>query len=649
MGSTDSDSFTGIRPLRTTRRMPRMSFGKMRRRDQVSFSASPTLALWHGKFRYENNSIIFRCLTDERQNQVGKGETLGLVMLASDKTHLNNCYGSKQCHAVYLSCGNIKSTLRTKSKARCWMMIAEIPVVQFDQKHSQKILSQRLYHQCMDIVLESLKACSRVPVKMTDATGVVRLVRTILWAHLADYPEQQLIACVLGSASPITLANYKTFELAKCRAPRTGAVTMQRISALLKTKGLRTTNFRRYATLAKAKQLNGVFEPFWRDWEFADPSDFLVPNALHQWHRFFFDHMMSWVRILMRDEEVDARYARLQRHVGYRHFTHGFTSHGQHTGREHRDLQRYFIAVIAGHETMTTPIVTALRSLLEFLYVAQLPIQSQKSLAFMEKSLSAFHQHKKAISATGVRNGKYKQGKFNIKKLELMLSTASSIRRVGSSLQYSTDQSENLHISMAKIPYRATNHKDHENQMCRFRDRREKIELLTLYIEHEKHLQSRPLRTDSHGDHPTQPAHNANTLASRSSEQSGDFAKKFLPPPIRSAFNQDEMRVPRNATTAFLLTDRITYGNFKVVEVEKLYHLPKLGDLLRGFFSKRKYVIDCWQSVRLQMRSVLRPGTVLRPAVVMAALPSKEYPRGDCNFVMIRDAARYNIHGIKGA
>ncbi len=321
----------------------------------------------------------------------------------------------------------------------------------------------------------------------------------------------------------------------------------------------------------------------------------------------------------MSDRQVDARYSRLQKHIGYRQFINGFTSHSQHTGREHRDLQRDFIAVIAGHEKMTVPVIAAFRSLLEFIYVAQFPIQSQKSLAFMETSLNLFHKHKGAVSATGVRDGKYKKGKFNIKKLELMLGICASTRSVGSALQYSTDQSESLHISMAKVPYRATNKKDFEIQMCRFDDRREKLRLLTLFVENEKHRKLKASKVDSQGNHTGGPARDASGSTPGSGVPANEFAKMFLPPPIRNAFDKDD--APRNTTTAFLLTDRITYGNMKISEVAQMYRLPKLQRLVRGFFGKRKLLLDCWNRVRLQMRSVSQSGTVLPPAVVMAAPP----------------------------
>ncbi len=39
--------------------------------------------------------------------QVESGETLGLVIFGSDKTHLTSLQGDKECHAVYMTCGNI--------------------------------------------------------------------------------------------------------------------------------------------------------------------------------------------------------------------------------------------------------------------------------------------------------------------------------------------------------------------------------------------------------------------------------------------------------------------------------------------------------------------------------------------------------------
>ncbi len=251
--------------------------------------------IWFGKFKY----VLFQAFgfssnhSTFSQSKVGEGETLGLVMLASDETHLTNHYGDKYMHAVYMSCGNIDKNVRSKESSNCWVMVAQIPVIDFEEKEHQGILSQRLYHICLDIVTEKLKECSNNPVPMCDANGDLRLVRTILLAHLADHPEQLVIACVTKNMSPLSLAGFKDLGCGRRKPDRTGKHTLRDIESTtrevesLRVPGVPFDELSLYKAKASARGLNGVHEPFWRDWKFACPSQFLAPDALHQWHKFF--------------------------------------------------------------------------------------------------------------------------------------------------------------------------------------------------------------------------------------------------------------------------------------------------------------------------------------------------------------------------
>jgi hypothetical protein len=51
--------------------------------------------------------------------------------------------------------------------------------------------------------------------------------------------------------------------------------------------------------------LNGIHQPFWKDWGNTSPSDFLTPDALHMMHKFFFDHPLKWVINIMGSDELD--------------------------------------------------------------------------------------------------------------------------------------------------------------------------------------------------------------------------------------------------------------------------------------------------------------------------------------------------------
>ncbi len=412
------------------------------------------------------------------------GETLGLVMISSDATLLTNISGNKSSHCVYMSCGNIRKEVRSKASARCWMKIAEIPKVVFEEKTSQRVLTQRLYHICMDIITESLKQCSHTPVKMTDANGDERLVRTILFVHLADLPEQLLISCCHGGASPISYAQHSDFGTGEKMPPRTGIGTLQSIHDI--QENVSPSNIGQYESAAGKIGMNGVFKPFWRDWKFADPSKFLAPDALHQWHKFFWEHIMKWARKLLGDKEIDRRYMCLQKHVQYRHFSNGFTSFNQHTCREHRDLQASFIAVVADHGKMTPGVMKAFRALLDFIYLAQLETHTTQTIQQIREFLATFHDNKHHLTAAGIRNGPRQKGEFHIPKLELMNNVADLIQDLGSVLQYTTEHTERCHITMAKQPYRSTNKKNYGIQICLILDRRDKIDQFATFLEWEE-------------------------------------------------------------------------------------------------------------------------------------------------------------------
>lgn len=597
-------------------------------------------------------------------------------MLGSDKTHLNDHYGNKEVHAVYLSCGNVEKTVRSKDSARCWLMLAQIPVVKFEEEDLQGVLTQRLYHKCMDIATESLKDCAGNPVEMSDAEGVLRLVRTVLFAHIADTPEQQLIACVIQNASPLSLARFNNLGSSTPQPPRYGSNTIELIEQVLNTEGVTETDVRKYARVALDLGLNGVSAPFWADWKFADPADFIMPDALHQWHRFFYDHIMTWARIIVGDKEVDCRYTVLQKHVGFRHFNSGFTRFGQHTGRESRDLQRSFIGVIAGYKGITSTVMKAFSAVLRFLYFAQFETHTDKTLGLMEECLATFHANKHGLSIAEIRNGPQQNNEFNIPKLEMLHHIAQKTRMAGTLQQYSTEAIERCHITMAKMPYAATNRKGHEKQMCRVIDRQEKVYQFSLFLEwtlDEENtgedenesdsdcggLEGEDEATETEDDDEGVRLEQRNSGADSDKKKTtssarNSLAAKFIRDPVQNHFLAKEILVPRNKTTAFLLADRISLGDAGILNVAKRYHLPALRTLLFRFHiqfydnAPPFKLLDCWDRVRLQLHSFGDKNVLLSPRTLMAAPPCTIYPRGNCNAAFIKRSNDMPFPGIKG-
>ena len=101
----------------------------------------------------------------------------------------------------------------------------------------------------------------------------------------------------------------------------------------------------------------------------------------------------------------------------------------------------------------------AVRALLDFLYLAQFTSHTSETIHRLQNSLTAFHNNKGIFVDLGVWDH------FNIPKLHSLTHYESSIRLFRTMDNYNMEQSERLHINMAKDAYCATNHKDEYPQM----------------------------------------------------------------------------------------------------------------------------------------------------------------------------------------
>ncbi|CAG8741761.1 7144_t:CDS:2, partial [Acaulospora colombiana] len=212
------------------------------------------------------------------QGTLPPGSTLVPVLLGSDKTHLTVFAGDKKAWPLYLSIGNIKSSVRNKPRNRAW---------------------------CMSVILEPLKHIPTNGLPMTDSVGAVRLCFPRLAAYLADYPEQVLINVARSNASPTTTASYRNLGDPFLFPPRTRDYIVQAISQV-KAK-VDPANVGAYQRAAKKIGLNGVDQPFWKDLPGYMPNVCVAPDILHGVHRFWRDHVLDWVINLVGAEELDRR------------------------------------------------------------------------------------------------------------------------------------------------------------------------------------------------------------------------------------------------------------------------------------------------------------------------------------------------------
>ncbi|KAJ6504061.1 hypothetical protein DFH09DRAFT_944143, partial [Mycena vulgaris] len=377
----------------------------------------------------------------EMQEQLPKGATVLGTIASTDKTQITSMTGNRVAHPLLISTSNIDMDFRMKASHHALLLCAMIPIAKFKLKNKdiRGVLQRRLYHACLDFVFAPLKKAAQFGVMLSDAFGRRRTCFTPLASHI---------------------------EIEEIAPP---------------------WDFPRYLKIAKKRGLNGVHRPYWRDWPLSNPSKFLTPEILHHWLKFAWDYELQWCILAMSEDEIDFRFSVLHPHTGMRHFKEGVSRAKQVTGREHRDMQRYLVAIIAGAKSIPREFLIAVRALHDFRYHGQAPRIDENVLSKMEDALNTFHAHKHAILEAGVRRGK--NGPIDnwwIPKLEFMQSVVPSIRANGVPLQWSADVTERAHITLIKEPASHSNNQNHEQQICRFLDRRDKVAQFDLAtaIEH---------------------------------------------------------------------------------------------------------------------------------------------------------------------
>jgi hypothetical protein len=260
---------------------------------------------------------------------------------------------------------------------------------------------------------------------------------------------------VAGKTSHITMATYKKFGDPFQHEPRMASTTLAHLHAIEDT--VSPWELATYIKQASIYRLNGVHCPFWRDWPLLEPSTFFTPEPLHHWHKMFWDHDAKWCIRAVGGTEIDFCFAILHPHTGFRQFNEGISSLKQVAGREHRDIQRYLIVVIAG--AIPKNFLIAIHSLMDFRYLAQAPEISGQICTEMDDALKEFHDHKHAIISAGARTSKGGRviDNWYIPKIKLLQSVTSNIRENGAAIQWSGDATERCHVAEIKEPARSSN------------------------------------------------------------------------------------------------------------------------------------------------------------------------------------------------
>lgn len=566
-----------------------------------------------------------------------------------------------------MSLANIHSEVRSKASHHAFLPVAFLPVVEFIH-HNQRmkgLLSDRLYHQCLDIVVEPLKIGARIGVMMSDPVGNSRYCYTLLASCIVDLPEACLVACVRGKTSPLTLAHYTQFGDRHRHQPRTKAITLNHLESI----DADPDDLIAYFEACAEHRLNGVALPFWRNWPLSNPVHFLTTEMLHTFFKFSYDHDVTWCINAVGPAEIDFRYSILQPITNHQHFATGITKLKQVTGRTQRDLQRYLVAVIAG--AVPAGVVRAIRSLADFRYLAQSRTIDDTQCHKISAALEEFHDYRQNITDVGARRGA--KGRildhWEIPKLELMQNVAPSIPLVGPPAHWTADTTERAHIDVVKDPASATNNSDFESQICRFLDRREKCHKFSHALQ---------LRRNEMNNHQVESLDSEDDVKSDDDTKSDDIwipdrAPRRIKDYFASCNKPSTVTPPRSfisGPVAFRLGFTPVIGSMEISDVADKYGLPDLRHALVHYFYRgdhdrpltvggQRYHradeplpfkrLQVWNKVRIQQKAYHSRDTVL-PAQTLNASPATEWPKGryDSVFVNVDETMTWPHSGLPG-
>jgi hypothetical protein len=139
------------------------------------------------------------------------------------------------------------------------------------------------------------------------------------------------------------MASYLHFGDSFQHPPHTRSIMLDQLASIT----VNPTDLEAYFDACTEYQLNGVCAPFWMDWPLADPSIFLMSEALHHWHKEFFNHDCQWCLVAVGAAELDFWFSIQQPVTGYCHFACGISKLKQVTGRGHHDIQCYIVGLIS--------------------------------------------------------------------------------------------------------------------------------------------------------------------------------------------------------------------------------------------------------------------------------------------------------------
>ncbi|KAG9125113.1 hypothetical protein FRC07_008932, partial [Ceratobasidium sp. 392] len=381
-----------------------------------------------------------------------KNGTVVPLIIATDKTALtNNANGPKE-YLVYLSIGNISKLDRRRPTNRAMLIIRYLPVDTFEEvvnENTRLWYCAELLHRSLEKIFEPLKEASENGMLAWCADGNLRHIFPVIAAWVADWPEQNDIACTTQGGCPRCQHGWHRRGDGGPKAPPRDQD--DDLDAIWMYKDARP------AALTPLHLKPCV--PFWADIPHVKMWSTFTPDLLHQLYKGMFEHARNWVEEMLGMKGFNRRFKMMLQAKDLRWFKKGVTTVKLWAGRESRDMMQQLLPVAIDAQALLE-FVRLIRALFDFLYLAHGAQLTDTDLSEMDSALVAFHEAKGVLVAKGIRKN------FDrLAKLHMLGHYAESIRELGVPDGYSTKTPEYLHIVYVKIPGRALNKRDPVPQM----------------------------------------------------------------------------------------------------------------------------------------------------------------------------------------
>ncbi|KAG8731170.1 hypothetical protein FRC10_001977, partial [Ceratobasidium sp. 414] len=395
-----------------------------------------------------------------------KNGTIAPLIIASDETTLANNPRGAKAHPIYLTLGNISKNIRSKPTKRAMVLIGYLPVDSFEDvadEVTRRRYHGELLHQSLAEVFEPLKSASSDGILAWCSDGYMRHVYPIIAAWVADWPEQNDVACTTQSGCPKCTQGWKGRGQGGPKMP-------------LRDRDATIEAMREYQRTKRPPTLSPLClkpeEAFWASIPHVDIGVCLAPDLLHQIYKGMFEHARNWVEELLGTEELNRRFKSMPTAQDLRRFKNGVTTVKNWAGRESRDMARQLLLVAIDAQAHPD-FIRMVRAIIDFSYLAHGAELTDVDLGDMERALGEFHSAKNVLV-----DGKMVRDSFDrIAKLHMLSHYVDDIHELGTPDGYSTEISEHLHIIYVKIPWRMSNRRAPFPQMVKFVRRLEAMQI----------------------------------------------------------------------------------------------------------------------------------------------------------------------------